>query len=220
VKKHTISLRFDGHEDVVESLKATYHVKHVPTLLLLNPDGSEIDRIIDLAGYREQFLNFLKGAYAGKNTYPGLLAAYKKNPDDIRVLYRLFKKNVQRGDLQGIMSLGRKILDRPNRSKNMHVEQPMHQGRRTIYEDTRYHIRTTLHRSGKLDILKFMNDFPEVKFSERAYRFVARAYSNQTEWKGAEAFFDNALRHFPESALLKKYFLDYEEHLKNMKKEY
>ena len=220
MKKHTISLRFDDHDDVVESLKVSYYVKHVPTLLLLNPDGFEIDRIIDLACYRGQFLQFLKDAYEGKNTYRGVWAAHKKDPHNIQVSYKLFKKHVQRGDLQGIMSLGRKILDRPNDSKRMPAEQPMRKGRETIYEDTRYHIRTTLHRSSKEDILEHINDFPEVKFSERAYRFVARNYSKRTQWKGADTFFDNALRHYPESTLLKKYFLDYEEHLKNMKKEY
>jgi len=209
VNQNYFSLRFDGEEAQVESVKKKYEIRHLPTLLLLGSDGIEIDRIIDLAGYRKQYLQILQDAREGINTYPTIFAQYEKNPDDILSAYKLFKKQIQRGDLNGIISIGRVILNRPDIAQKLSSVEPTRKRHKTIYEDVIYNIRTTLHRSRREDILRYINNFAEIKFSERAYRFVARSYLTGDTPGEARRFFLNALNHYPNSDVLKKYFEEY-----------
>ena len=135
----------------------------------------------------------------------------------MEIAYKLFKKYVQRGDLEGIVSVGKKILIRPDLSKKMRITDNFRKGRETVYEDTRYSIRTTLNRSRKADMLKYFYEFPDVRFSERAYRLVARTYVGGTASREADTFFDRALRMYPESSKLKKLFLEYRNHTKDQR---
>lgn len=144
-----------------------------------------------------------------KTSSKALSSAYVKDPDNIELSYRLFKKYIQRGDFKGIMSIGRKILDRPDLSKDRAVSDNSSKDQVTIYDDTRRHIRVTIHRSSRENILKTVPEFPEVKFSERVYKFVARTYISELESKEAERFFEDALTHYPGSSQLKTLYLEW-----------
>ena len=210
VNDYYIPLRLVESEPNTQYLIRDYNISHIPSMLLLEADGVEIDRIIDLPGKRDQYLQFLINSRSGIDTYGKLLAVYEKNPDNIDGAFKLFKKNVQRGNLEEIIAVGKKILERESASEKSQEQ---------IFKQTRYFIRTILNRSGKEPFLKYFNDFPDIRFSKGGYKLLARyyakggyaegGYAEGGETEQAKLFFARAFRDYPENIDIKKYFLEY-----------
>lgn len=214
---HYIPVRLNDDGDRTEALQEAYNIEHIPTLLLVQPDGNEIDRIVDLANYRNRFLDFLKNALEGKNTVVEIRRSHEKNPDAVELQYRLFKKYVRRGDLEGMMSIGKKILRQE--SSAMNIPDTSGKRQRGLFEETEHAIRTTLNRSSKADMLRYFSDFPDIRFSEKAYRFIARAYADSGESEEANAFFKRAIRDYPRSSQLQDIFVQYRRNTSDAGKE-
>lgn len=205
VNDYYIPLRLIESEPNTQDLIRDYNISHIPSMLLLGADGVEIDRIIDLPGKRDQYLQFLINSRSGIDTYGKLLAVYEKNPDNIDGAFKLFKKNVQRGNLEEIIAVGKKILETESASEKSQEQ---------IFKQTRYFIRTILNRSGKEPFLKYFNDFPGIRFSKGGYKLLARNYAKGGYAEGGETdqakhFFARAFKDYPENIDIKKYFLEY-----------
>ena len=191
------------------SLSQAYAVEYIPTLLLLKPDGTEVDRIIDLPEYGDQYLEFLDKAFRGKETPEALRNALEADPGNLRIAFNLFKKHIQRGDLEGMVLSGRHILDREKTSLELIDGAEAAQEEADIFLTTRYHIQTILNRAGREALLRYFHRFPDVKFSERAYRFLARHYASGPASQEAVAFFRRAFQDYPDQNILKKRYLEY-----------
>ncbi len=210
VNDYYIPLRLVESEPNTRDLIKFYHISHIPSMLLLKADGIEIDRIIDLPGGRDQYLQFLINSRRDIDTYGKLLAVYENDPDNLNSAFKLFKKNVQRGNLEEIITVGKKILEKESSAEKK-------QGQ--IFKETRYFIRTILNRSGKEPLLKYFIDFPDIRFSKGAYKLLARIYAKGGETDRAKHFFARAFRDYPENIDIKKYFMEYCENTKTMNNE-
>jgi hypothetical protein len=128
-----------------------------------------------------------------------------QNPEDVQTAYRLFIKHVHRGDLEGIVTVGRRILDlretiTPERKNPVDDE---------LFRSTHHYIRTTLYRSGGEAVLRYFALFLEVTFSKSIYRFLARHYAAGSAADEADAFFERAFRDCPDDEKLKAYHRQY-----------
>ena len=92
-----ISMKVDAEKDEGIGLAKKYNVSGYPTIIFINKDGIEIDRII---GYRDPipYLNELKRIQAGRNTLPTLLTSFQTNPKNFSTLFKLAKKYEAMGD--------------------------------------------------------------------------------------------------------------------------
>ena len=77
-KKNLISKKIDAEKNNGPQQKKKYRVKGYPTILLLDSEGNEIDRII---GYRppEEFFNELNRIKNRENTLSDLITRYKQS---------------------------------------------------------------------------------------------------------------------------------------------
>lgn len=68
-----------------------FHVSGYPTVILLNPDGSEIDRV---SGYAPMptFLQVFRDYADGKGTLATLQAEHERHPEDLELAYRVLEK--------------------------------------------------------------------------------------------------------------------------------
>jgi tetratricopeptide (TPR) repeat protein len=169
----------------------------------LKPDGTEVDRIIDLPEYGDQYLEFLDKAFRDDETPEALRRALEADPENLNIAFTLFKRHIQRGDLEGMVSSGRRILDREGTSAESAQEEA------DIFLATRYHIRTVLNRAGGQAMLRYFHRFPDVTFSQRAYRFLARHYARGPASQEAITFFLRAFQDYPDQNILKKRYLEY-----------
>ncbi len=81
----SVALKIDAEKE--EALAAKYHVRAYPTVLLLRPDGTEIDRLV---GYRdpEEFLEEAGDALAGRDSISrakALLVGHAANSPGLRL---------------------------------------------------------------------------------------------------------------------------------------
>ena len=183
----------------------SYQIEHIPTLLIIQVDGSEVDRIVDLPGDKDRYRQLLTLVYQGEGTYRQLLGAHDDDPRDVQTAYRLFTKHVYRGDLEGVVSVGRRILD----LRNGLTPEPMNPVDDDLIHTVHYTIRTTLYRAGREAVLQYFDLFPEVTFAKSVYRYLARHYAAGHDSDKADAFFERASRDCPNDEKLKTYHSAY-----------
>jgi len=83
----TVPVKLDAEKEG-EELAHEYRVAFYPTLIVIGPDGEEVDRHL---GYLdpEQFLNVIEGYTKGIGTVAALEQKLGDNPDDIEILHDL-----------------------------------------------------------------------------------------------------------------------------------
>jgi TolA-binding protein len=75
---------------------ARYHVESYPTILVLKPDGTEIDRVVGY--YRApEFMGLVEDYLAGRNTLGSLIAAEATQGQDPRFVARLADRYYEHG---------------------------------------------------------------------------------------------------------------------------
>jgi len=188
-----------------QNLYNTYKVQQIPSVVIVKPDGSEVDRIVDISNYKKQYTQFLIDSYEGKNTYASLKESCNKDPENIEIAFKLFSKNIERGEIEEIVKTGKTILEFEKKLDNDQLSE----NQKNIFKKTRYHIRTSLFRFGKDAVLKYFNEFPTVKFSVNIYRFLSFTYSKSEQSEKADNFYAKAFQDFPDEYIFKKYYLKY-----------
>ena len=105
-KKNLISKKIDAEKNNGPQQKKKYRVMGYPTILLLDSEGNEIDRIV---GYRppEEFLNELNRIKNRENTLSDLITRYKQNINNSSVKIDLAEKYI----LMNLPDSARLLLD-------------------------------------------------------------------------------------------------------------
>jgi tetratricopeptide (TPR) repeat protein len=89
-------LKINSREGEGPELNKRYHITGHPTVILLRPDGSEVDRIIGFAP-PEEYLPELNRILAGDNTFESLSKQVDEHPDDLEATLLLANKYDERG---------------------------------------------------------------------------------------------------------------------------
>jgi thioredoxin-related protein len=84
----TVAVKFNAEKNEGKELADKFKVIAYPTLVILDPNGKEVDRHIGYLG-PEEFVKTLQGYIDGIGTVQYYRDLLKKNPDDIEVLYTL-----------------------------------------------------------------------------------------------------------------------------------
>ena len=105
-KKNLISKKIDAEKNNGPQQKKKYRVMGYPTILLLDSEGNEIDRIV---GYRpsDEFLNELNRIKNRENTLSDLITRYKQNINNSSVKIDLAEKYI----LMNLPDSARSLLD-------------------------------------------------------------------------------------------------------------
>lgn len=77
-----------------------YKLENQSTVIYLDQNGNEVDRTISYNNNTEAYLNFLKDLSQGKNLYSIVLAAYKKDPLNVRNNYLFAEKLMFRNQIK------------------------------------------------------------------------------------------------------------------------
>jgi tetratricopeptide (TPR) repeat protein len=90
-----ITFRTDPSKESWKELREKFDIQGTPTVVLIKPDGEELDRI---NGFDEadEFVGAVKEYLAGNNLLSSFIAAAKENPEDIKANFDLAKKYASR----------------------------------------------------------------------------------------------------------------------------
>ncbi|MBI2892462.1 MAG: thioredoxin family protein [Deltaproteobacteria bacterium] len=104
---HFLALRIDGERGEGPEVMRRYHVVGFPTILVLRPDGTEVDRVFGFADGPE-LARVLRGYREGVGTLATKLAELAEHPDDLALATEVATRSVVRGD----WTTARPLVDR------------------------------------------------------------------------------------------------------------
>ncbi|MCE1164561.1 MAG: thioredoxin fold domain-containing protein [Bacteroidetes bacterium] len=104
-----INWKIDAEKGEGIDLAKKFNVSGYPTIVFVNGDGNEIDRII---GYfpAKDFLQTMKDYNEGKNTLPSIKSALEKSPDDVEANFKMGKKISDYGEMEKAKSYLDKVV--------------------------------------------------------------------------------------------------------------
>ncbi len=109
VNSKLVPIKIDAEKGEGVEIAKKYGVRGYPTILLIQADGTEIDRLV---GYMppDPFLKSLGEYVEGTNTIAALKAALEKNPEDMAAQYNMATKYAERNDLASAAPYYEKVL--------------------------------------------------------------------------------------------------------------
>jgi thioredoxin-related protein len=105
-----INWKIDAEKGEGKELAERYNIKGYPTIVFVDPDGNEIDRIVGFFKPAE-FLRIMKDYNSGINTYGYLKNKLEINPDDAEANYLMGKKLLEYGDADRSKQYFEKVLN-------------------------------------------------------------------------------------------------------------
>ncbi len=102
VNSRFVCLKVNVKETAGKQIYEKYEVAGFPTLLFLDSEGGEIDRIFGYDDDPDSYFKTLQQYAAGKGTLRSMLSALESDPDDVDLNYAVAMRYVDRG--QGLKS--------------------------------------------------------------------------------------------------------------------
>lgn len=121
-----VNAKFDVEKGEGIELAKQFKIMNYPTILFLNPDGSELDRHI---GYLDpkDFLQLMKDYYKGINTLDYYKAQLERDADNVDLVFTVGKKYVDRADYEMAMPLLDKVMELDPKNEIGYAEQALMQ---------------------------------------------------------------------------------------------
>jgi thioredoxin-related protein len=169
-----INWKIDAEKGEGVEIAKKYGVSGYPSVVFVNGDGEEIDRIV---GYipAKDFLETMKDYNAGKNTIKSLKAILTTNPDDVEANFRLGKKSADGGNMPEAKTYFEKVvtLDPNNKS-----------GWTDDAELFLAQIRNT-----PADIEAFAKKYPDSELIKDAYIYLAEVSLEANDYSKADGYY-------------------------------
>lgn len=110
VNKNLTAVKMNADSSAVKELIEHYKISGFPTILIVNADSTEIDRII---GYLppESFVNEIQRIQRGENTIADYIKKTTENPNDFNLWKALAGKYEDRGDLSSEIEVWESVAE-------------------------------------------------------------------------------------------------------------
>jgi len=105
-----VNAKFDVEKGEGKELAKRFRIMNYPTILFLNPDGSEIDRHIGYLGPGD-FLQLMEDYYNGVNTLDYYKERLDADPDNMELLFTVAVKHVDRADRDAALPLLDRVME-------------------------------------------------------------------------------------------------------------
>lgn len=158
-----ISADWDAEKDPSMALAKKYKVAAYPTLLVIGPDGKEVDRHL---GYLDpaEFITTIDGYRNGIGTVAALENELAKRPDDVELLYQVGTKHAEAGrSEEAAVPLNKALKLDP---KNEHNPEILYSLGEAYYTDEKY-------ADSKTYFTRLITDYPNSDVAPDAYRRLA-----------------------------------------------
>lgn len=187
-----VSLRVTVTDKDYKQYRKDFSVRGTPTVLFLDDQGKEIDRLVGFDGKKDEYFQTLKDYAAGKNTLTALLPQIEKSPEDVDLNYKMAQKYLDRYELDKAQPYFEKVLELdPEDQKGYGIE-------------ATYQIALNEARTNKnIEPLKaFIATQLEEKYLVTAYSTLAFHHQRQRENDQMVATYEEALAKLPENPRL------------------
>jgi len=161
-----ISLRVFTDKDEGKNIWKRYSLRGTPTVLFLNSNGDEIDRICGFEGNKDAYFQTIKDYANNKKTLPILLAQFKGDSNNVDINFKLAQKYTGRWERENAHRYYAKILKLdPNNQKGYQTE--------SLFQVAVYNARVKKNIS---TLESFMANDPVEKYFQQGYSEIVRYY--------------------------------------------
>jgi thiol-disulfide isomerase/thioredoxin len=134
--RELVTIRVDAEAGEGPAVAERFKAIAFPSVILLRPDGSEVDRIVgfvDAEDFARQIQNFV----AGRETYDALLARQAASPDDLELTMQAGERAALRGDAATAERLLLRAIGTTPPGSDRHIEARTLLGRYVYLRTTR-----------------------------------------------------------------------------------
>ncbi len=173
---YQINWKIDAEKGEGPDLAKKYNVKGYPTIIFVDGDGNEVDRIYGYI-FADEFLQKMKDYNAGINTYAALKSAVESSPDDPAANWKYAEKLISYGEYEQAKPYLEKVIS-------------LDAGNSAGYTDD---AKLSMASSGESPeaIVSWMQEYPTSDKMKDAYVNAANMYSS-SDFAKAKSFFDEA----------------------------
>ena len=185
-----VNLRIETSDEFYPELRKLFAVRGTPTVLFLDANGEEIDRIVGYGGEKDEYFQKVKDYAAGKNTLKALLADFEGKEGDVDANFAMAEKYGDRYETAKAVPFYEKVLELdPDDTKGHRVE-------------ASYRVALNAARANQdVEPLKaFIASNPDEKYMVNSYSTLASVYQRKKETDNMVAAWEEALEKFPENA--------------------
>lgn len=168
---------------------ARYHVESYPTILVLKPDGTEIDRVVGY--YRApEFMGLVEDYLAGRNTLGSLIAAEATQGQDPRFVAHLADRYYEHGLYPEAMARYERMLPLDPKNQTDLVDDALTSLARLSRKSKDY--------PGERKFAQIVLDrFPESDQAKTALLQVADSYKREQSWTHAREKYLDYTKKYP-----------------------
>jgi len=173
-----VNWKIDAEKGEGIELAKKFGVSGFPTVLYVNADGDEIDRIV---GYfpAKEFLPLMKDYAAGKNTMKSLKTTLSTNPDDIEANFRVGKKTSDAGNMDDAKKYFDKVLTLDPGNKSGWAD------------DAELYLAQIKNTPAAIEA--FINKYPESDLTKQAYIYLAEVSLEGNDYTKADGYYKKLL---------------------------
>lgn len=171
---YQINWKIDAEKGEGVDLAKKYQVSGYPTIVFVDGNGDEIDRIIGYLPVKD-FLPSMKDIVSGKNTTKSLQLKLKDNPNDAEANYRLGKKLLESGNTDEAKACLNKVL----------IEDPSN----TLGWTDNTELLLAQLSGKKEDIQTFISKYAESELRKDALIFLAESTLENNDYETGDAYY-------------------------------
>lgn len=192
-----VSIRITVTDRVYREFSKKWGVKGTPTVLFLNAEGEEVDRIVGFSKEeKDAYVQKVKDFADGKNTLAAVLAEVEKNPNDIEANWKTAQKYGDRYEQNKALSYYQKVIELDPENSFGHSEEARYQ---VAYYEARYN------RNAE-PIKAFLASDPDEKYLVQSYMALISVYRRKDDTENVIAAYEEALKKMPDNARMMTYY--------------
>jgi tetratricopeptide (TPR) repeat protein len=194
-------------EKAGDELYEHFDVNATPTVLIITPDGSEVDRVVGF-GDPDRYQEDLHEAFQGEDNYINLLTRYKKNKKDLLTAFKLalkYDRMYSPEKSKKALEIYDAILKKAAEAKALTYTEKGSEEEYNLYEYTKYSQAATAMYANRQErgrkpeeFIAFVEAFPSSPLAKRAYSRIASYFSRSAPVEEGKAFFTGVLEKYPD----------------------
>jgi len=206
-----IFTKVNGAKDEgAKEFRTTYNVIGFPTVLILTPDGSEVDRVVGFGGSgdetqdAEAFMTTMDAFAAGEGTLMALQKELETDPENLDTVLAMARKRVKRYETADA---------RPYFEKAMTLDPDDNAG---FHEEANFYVALAGVRDGNVDALSaFLDKTSNEEYLMTGSSALVRYYRKAKDFGKVAELYDRMLKAAPEdTGLMNQYaWMVYQEKL-------
>lgn len=195
-------------EPIYDELKKAYNTSATPTVVIAEAGAAEIDRIVGYGPPPEGLLTKVTNAANRIDTFEALIKEHEENPDDPETTFKLaykYERNFGEDDIA--QRLYREIIDRSDEAKSIMVPYSTPDDMISIQEWSLFRLGFKTFNAIYYEAL--VKDFPDTRFSNIAYRFLAPRKVRAESSREVVSFFEKIVEKYPDDVYLLNCYVRY-----------